>query len=177
MYTIAVPPFQPPIPGHYEDERGNCLVTTSNGKIDVQVTVIQQSLDRDHQSSSNSSKYVKLQMSTTNGGVRAEIIAAETLPQRRPLYVTLRTTNGTIRLRLPRTFQGLVISELPQRGLFRLTFAREVEEEVTMISETKFFVGDVAAYASEGLGEMSGRFDVARVGTTNGNVHVEWAER
>lgn len=94
----------------------------------------------------------------------------EKLPKRRPLSIDLRTANGTILPKLPRSFQGLAISKMPVQGLSRLEFGTDME--VTMISGTEFFVGDVAAYA--GLGERSG-FDVARVDTTNGNVHVEWA--
>lgn len=85
--------------------------------------------------------------------------------------MTLRTANGKISLGLPRSFTGLFIYE---SGCNRVNFASNLEEQMTMISDSEFFIGDVTPYVNEGvLDERRGGFDVARVGTSS--VRVAWA--
>jgi hypothetical protein len=160
----------PPLAGEAEEDRKNLRMNTANGSIDVDVTLIggTKSLGFDDV---RRNRRTTLDINSDNGPVNVRLRTSGT-----PIPFHLNTTsrNGSITIRLPRTFTGLV-TIYAKNGC--VTFSDEVSGHMTMCNEDKHtqrrFVGDLSAFNDDD-GDWKG--DELNVEAQNGNVKVYFVD-
>ncbi|TRM57781.1 hypothetical protein BD626DRAFT_574118 [Schizophyllum amplum] len=147
---------------------------SSNGRIDVNVSVLP------HTASTPAYRTAIL-AKTSNGPGRLRVHAPDR-HSRTPLHLTLRTSNGSVTLLLPRSFRGSLKASTTN-GSVKLS--DDVQRETTSVIQGKSGQWDIGGGGTNGNDDRKGvdgdaaggqMLDEAEVRTTNGSVHVSFED-
>ncbi|KAF8997726.1 hypothetical protein BDQ17DRAFT_1309590 [Cyathus striatus] len=163
--TIDVPAFL--IPPLKEDEteetRMNLSLEATHGSINATVRLVEGEggIERKR-------KRVTIAMKSEHGGITAQILDTPTRP---PFHIQLQSSNGDIRLHIPRTFHGPITISIKHGSL---RFSESLEESLISFGEMDGvctgFIGDFSALSGKEAQSWDG--DEIYVEAKHGHVRV-----
>jgi len=152
--------------GESESDRKNLKLESSNGAIDVEIFLLGQTPGGGAKSSRRTTMNVK----TLNGSINIRLNTPAT--SRDPFHLTAFTVNGSMTIRLPRSFHGLLISTASS-----INMSDALAEHVTTFSEInstkRCFVGDLSEWSE---GEEGWFGDEVSLATKNGRVKIMYTD-
>ncbi|KAJ7751544.1 hypothetical protein DFH07DRAFT_826354 [Mycena maculata] len=176
--AISIPPLLlPPLaPDETEATRKNAFLHTNNGTIDVDLFVVGSGGE-----DAKPKGKVHMLLKSSSGRINARLHASA--PVRPPISLSAHSSNGSINIRVPRSFRGPVTVRT-QYG--SLKFAGELGAAVTTLNEVngthRAFIGDFSDWVggrgvhgdNKGVGEDAWPGDAISVETSNGSVRFQF---
>ncbi|KAJ7751543.1 hypothetical protein DFH07DRAFT_960953 [Mycena maculata] len=173
--SMTIPPFLlPPLaPDETEGTRRNAFLHTSNGAIDVDLFVVGGNGDGDVRPKGK----VQMLLRSSNGGISARLHASAAA--RSPINFAARSSNGSINIRVPRTFRGPVTVRTKNGSM---KFMGDLGAAVTTFNEVngthRAFIGDFSDWTGGMVGDSKGEDawtgDEITVETSNGGVRFQF---
>ncbi|RXW22747.1 hypothetical protein EST38_g3117 [Candolleomyces aberdarensis] len=175
--TIPLPaPFLQPVdPSQTENVRKNLYLKSHNGAVSADVSLVP--TVSDEASRVEQSSFVVLEAETFNGSVTLklhELTSAYPGKSRLPLRIKLNTYNGSVYVKIPRSFRGMILSQC-WWGSTKLS--AQVKAQVAYERDEgrikRMFIGELD---ETDFSESSWSGDELNAETRNGNVYVKYED-
>jgi len=161
---LCIPPSMlPPLDAHAtEADRNNLCLASKHGSVNAEIWLLGSS------SPGGKSRRTTLALTSSHGSIRAQV---HTLDGAAPFSLTGRSSHGTIRLAIPRSFQGL-LSLSTRHGSVSVSDA--IVQNATQLSQLdtarRYFVGDFALLGAQEAWEG----DQVELEAPHGTVRVKY---
>jgi len=147
-----------------EEDRENLSLKSKNGSVHADIWLLGPSGD-----TKIDPRRTTISLLSSNGSISAEV---RTLNNAAPFSLTGRTSNGAIRLALPRSFEGLITVSTRNGSIHT---SDEIIQNATQLGQLdatqRFFVGDFQL-----LGEEPWQGDQVEVEAPNGSIRVKYVD-
>jgi len=148
--------------GESESNRKNLKLMSANGAIDVEIFLLGQ----------GPSRRTTMDVKSSNGSVHVKL-NAPTNP-RNPFHLFASSCNGSVTVRLPRSFRGLLTTTAMHGSI---NISHGLTELLTTFSEInstrRCFVGDLSEWVED---EQGWKGDEVAIDTKNGKVNVLYTD-
>lgn len=148
--SLFIPFFlRPPLSlGETEETRKNLKLGSIHGRVDADITLVENTNTEIHTSSSKRNIRVNMEMRSTHGGISAKIHGQVDRPS---FVLRAESDNGEIRLHIPRNFHGPIIAT-SRHGSVK--FSDDISQNLTTFGEVdntrRCFLGDFSQWSDVG---------------------------